>query len=57
MIYELCVFCLLQQFSKSYVRWSLVSHTHDHFQLVLLVETAYTIVNMIQVINKEARAT
>ena len=27
------------------------------FQLVLLVETAYTIVDMMQVINKEARAT
>ena len=27
------------------------------FQLVLLVDTAYTIVIMIQVINKEARAT
>ena len=26
-------------------------------QMVLLVETAYTIVNMIQVITKEARAT
>ena len=36
---------------------TLVSHSHDLFQLVLLVETAYTIVNMIQVINKEARAT
>ena len=36
---------------------TLVSHSNDLFQLVLLVETAYTIVNMIQVINKEARAT
>ena len=36
---------------------TLVSHSHDLFQLVLLVETAYPIVNMIQVINKEARAT
>ena len=36
---------------------ALVSHSHDLFQLVLLVEMAYTIVNMIQFINKEARAT
>ena len=36
---------------------TLVSHSNDLFQLVLLVETAYTIVNMIQVINKETRAT
>ena len=36
---------------------TLISHSYDLFQLVLLVETAYTIVNMIQVINKEARAT
>ena len=31
------------------------SHSYDLFQLILLAETAYTIV--IQVINKEARAT
>ena len=36
---------------------TLVSHSDVFFQLVLVVETAYTIVNMIQVINKEARAT
>ena len=36
---------------------TLVSHSYDLFQLVLLVETVYTIANMIQVINKEARAT
>ena len=36
---------------------TLVSHSYDLFQLVLLVKTTYTIVNMIQVINKEARAT
>ena len=36
---------------------TLVSHSYDLFQLVLLVETAYKIVNMIQAINKEARAT
>ena len=36
---------------------TLVSHSHNLFQLVLLVETAYPIVNMIQVIHKEARAT
>ena len=35
---------------------TLASHSHDIFQLVLLVETVYTIVNMIEVINKEARA-
>ena len=31
------------------------SHSYDLFQLILLAETAYTIV--IQVINNEARAT
>ena len=36
---------------------TLVSHSYDLYQLVLLVETANTIVNMTQVINKEARAT
>ena len=36
---------------------TLVSHRYDLFQLVLLVDTAYTIVNMIHVINKKARAT
>ena len=36
---------------------TLVSHSHDLFQPVLLVEMAYTIVNMIPVINKEAKAT
>ena len=36
---------------------TLVSHSYDLFQLVLLVETTNRIVNMIQVINKEARAT
>ena len=36
---------------------TLVSHSYDLFQLVLLIETAYTIVNMIRVINKETRAT
>ena len=34
-----------------------VSHSYNLFQLVLLVQTAYPIMNMIQVINKEARAT
>ena len=34
-----------------------VSHSYDIFQLVLVVETAYAIVNMVQVINKEVRAT
>ena len=36
---------------------TLVSHSYDLFQLVLLVGTACTIVNMIQVINKEDRVT
>ena len=36
---------------------TLVSHSYGLFQLVLLVEMAYTIVNMIQVIDKEAGAT
>ena len=36
---------------------TLVSHSHDLFQLVLLVETAYTIANMTPVITKEAKAT
>ena len=36
---------------------TLVSYSHDLFQLVLVVETASTIVKMIQVVNKEARAT
>ena len=44
---------------------TLVSHSNNLFQLVLLdhfhslslVETAYPIVNMIRVVNKEARAT
>ena len=36
---------------------TLVSHSYNLFQLVLLVETTDPIVNMIQVINKEARAT
>ena len=34
---------------------TLASLSYDLFQLVLLVETAYIIVNMIQVINIEAR--
>ena len=56
-IYELYVFCLLQQSQLVRTMVTLVSHSHDLFQLVLIVETAYTTVNMIQVINKEARAT
>ena len=57
-IYELICFLFiatLSQLIRTMV--TLVSHSYDLFQLVLLVETAYTIVNMIQVINKEARAT
>ena len=45
----------LTQFIRTMV--TLVSRSHGRFQLVLLVETTYTIVNMIQVIKKEARAT
>ena len=36
---------------------TLVLHSHNLFQMVLLVETAYPIVKIIQVINKKARAT
>ena len=56
-IYELICFLFiatLSQLIRTMV--TLVSHSYDLFQLVLLVETAYTIVNMIQVINKEAEA-
>ena len=57
-IYELCAFCLLQHYRNSYIRWSHWFHIHMIFSSrFLLVETAYAIVNMIQVINKEARAT
>ena len=36
---------------------TLASHSHNLFQLVLLVVAAYPIVNMIRVMNKKARAT
>ena len=36
--------------------FTLASHSYDLFQLVLIVEMAYTIGNMIQDINKESRA-
>ena len=36
---------------------TLVSHSYDLFLLVLLVDTAYTILKKIQVINKVAKAT
>ena len=36
---------------------TLVSHSYDLFQQVLLIEMVYKIVNMIRVINKKARAT
>ena len=45
----------LSQFMRTMV--TLVLHSYDLFQLVLLVDTTYSIVNMIQVINKETRAT
>ena len=61
-LYELCAFCLLQICRNTYTRWSDWFHIHiifsSWFYLVISVaETAYPIVNMIQVINKEARAT
>ena len=49
-------FAILPQLILTMV--TLASHLYDLLQLVLLVETVfYTIVNIIQVINKEARAT
>ena len=54
-IYVFLFIATLSQLIRTMV--TLVSHSYDLFQLVLLVEMAYTIVNMIQVINKEARAT
>ena len=57
-IYKLCVFLFIATLSQLIRAMSrLVSHSYDLFQLVLLVETAYIIVNMIQFINKEASAT
>ena len=50
------VYCNIATTHTYMVMVTLVSHSYDLFQLVLLVETAYTIVNMSQVINKEARA-
>ena len=54
-IYVFLFIATLSQLIRTMVK--LVSHSYDLFQLVLLVEMTYTIVNMIQVINKEARAT
>ena len=56
-IYILCFLFIATLSQLIHTMVTLVSHSYDHFQLVLLVETAYTIVNMIKVINKEARAT
>ena len=63
-IYKHCAFCLFQHCRNTHIHMlaTLVSHSHNLFQLDItwslsLVETAYPIVNMIQVINKEARAT
>ena len=55
-IWTLCFLFIatLSQLTRTMV--TLVSHSYDLFQLVLLVDTACTIVNMIQVVNKEARA-
>ena len=56
-IYELCAFLFiatLSQLIRTMV--TLVSHSYDLFQQILLIEAAYKIVSMIQVINKEARA-
>ena len=58
-IYRNCVFCFLFIATLSPLirtMFTLASQSYDLFQLVLLVETAYIIVNMIQVINEEARA-
>ena len=49
------VYATLSQLIRTMVK--LVSHSYDLFQLVLLLDTAYPIVNMIKVINKETRAT
>ena len=39
-----------------FVHFNIVTtHTHNLFQLVLLVEAVHPTVNMIQVINKETR--
>ena len=56
-IWTLCFLFIatLSQLIRTMV--TLVWDSYDLFQLVLLVEAAYTIVNMIQVITKEARAT
>ena len=54
-IWTLCFLFIatLSQFISTMV--TLVSHSHDLFQVLLIVETAYTVVNMIRVINKDAR--
>ena len=65
---KLQIFCILTiMFITTLLQYihtlvSLFSHSHNLFQLVFtrslsLVEAAYPIVNMIQVINKEARTT
>ena len=56
-IWTLCFLFIAALLQLILTMVTLVSYSHDLFQLVLLVETANTIVNMIQVINKEARAT
>ena len=50
----MCAIATLSQLIRTMV--TLVPHSHDPLQLVLLVDTANTIVKMIEVINKEARA-
>ena len=56
-IWTLCFLLIatLPQLIRTMV--TLVSHSFDLSQLVLLVDTAYTIVKIIQVINKEDGAT
>ena len=49
------VYATLSQLIRTMVK--LVSHSYDLFQLALLLDTAYPIVNMIKVINKETRVT
>ena len=57
-LYELCVFLFIATLSQLISTMvTLVLHSYDLFQLVLLVDKAYAIVNMIQVMNKETRAT
>ena len=57
--YNFCFLFIVTLSQHIHTLVTLVSHSHNISQLLLLslVETAYPIVNMIQVINKKARAT